>query len=100
MALVGLEHDAQDKIPRDVKRKLQDVSPLLHKSLRLNNIKFTEIQRNTKSDICQILGKNFKPYAKSDSSEDFLFDKKSTKRMNQDLKTIHDKSRSIKFYQP
>ena len=32
VALKGLEHDAQDKMPRDIKRKLQDVSPLLHKS--------------------------------------------------------------------
>ena len=32
VALKGLEHDAQDNIPRDIKRKLQDVSPLLHKS--------------------------------------------------------------------
>ena len=60
MALKGLEHDAQDKIPRDIKKKLQDVSQLLHKSLRLNNIMFTEIQRKRKSDICQSLGEKFK----------------------------------------
>ena len=100
VALKGLEHDAQDKIPRDIKRKLQDVSPLLHKSLRLNNTMFTEIQRKRKSDICQSLGKNFKPYAKSDSSEDYLFDEKTMKRMNQDLKTIQDIYRSRNFYQP
>ena len=70
VALKGLEHDAQDKIPRDFKRKLQDVSPLIHKSLQLNNTMFTEILRKRKSDICQYLGKNFKPYGKSDSSED------------------------------
>ena len=95
MALKGLEHDAQDKIPRDIKRKLQDVSPLLHKSLRLNNTMFTEIQRKRKSDICQSLGKNFKPYAKSDSSEDYLFDEKTMKRMNQDLKTIRDSLKKL-----
>ena len=50
---------------------------------------FTEIQRKRKSDICQCLGKNFEPYAKSDSSEDYLFDKKTMKRMNQDIKIIH-----------
>ena len=83
VALKGL------KIPRDIKRKLQDVSPLLHKSLRLNNTMFTEIQRKRKSNICQSLGKNFnKPYAKSDSSEDYLFDEKTMERMNQDLNTI------------
>ena len=48
VSLKGLEHDAQDKIPMDIKRKLQDVSPLLYKSLRLNNTMFTEIQRNKK----------------------------------------------------
>ena len=96
----GLEHDAQDKIRRDIKRKLQDISPLLHKSLQLNNNMFTKIQRKRKSNICQSLGKKFKPYAKSDSSEDCLFDEKTMKRINQDLKTIQDKYRSRNFYQP
>ena len=45
VALKGLEHDAQDKTPRGIKRKLQGVSPLLHNSLRLNNTVFTEIQK-------------------------------------------------------
>ena len=49
-ALKGLEHDAPDKIPRDIKRKLRDVSPLLHKSLQLNNTIFTDI-RKRKSGI-------------------------------------------------
>ena len=83
MALKGLEHDAQDKIPRDIKRKLQDVSQLLHKSLRLNNIILTEIQRKRKSDIYQSLGEKFKLHAKYDSSEDYLFDEKTMKRMNE-----------------
>ena len=61
VALKGLEHDAQDKIPRDIKRKLQDFSPLLHKSLRLNNTMFTDTQRKRKSDICQSLEKNLNP---------------------------------------
>ena len=100
VALKGLEHDAHDKIPRGIKRKLQDVSPFLHKSLRLNNAMLTEIQRKRKSDICQSLGKNFKPYAQSNSSEDYLFDEKTIKRVNHDLKTIHDKYRNRNFYQP
>ena len=90
VALKGLKHDAQDKISRNTKRKLQDVYPPLHKTLRLNNTMFTEIQRKRKSDIYQSLGKNFKPYAKSDLSEDYLLDEKTMKRINQDLKTIHD----------
>ena len=57
----------------------------------------TEIQRKRKSDICQFLGKNFKTYAKSYSSEDYLFDEKTMKRMNQDLKTVHDKYRRRNF---
>ena len=39
---------SRDKITRDIKGKLQDVSPLLYKSLRLNSTMFTEIQRNKK----------------------------------------------------
>ena len=99
-ALKGLEHDAQDKIPRSIKRKLQVVCPLLHKSLRLNNTMFTEIQRKRNRDICQSLGKSFKPYAKSDSSEDYLFHEKTMKRINQDLKTIRDRYKYRNFYQP
>ena len=100
VALKGLKHDAQDKISMNTKRKLQDVYPPLHRTLRLNNTMFTEIQRKRKSDIYQPLGKNFKPYAKSDLSEDYLLDEKTMKRMNQGLKTIHDKSRSRNIYQP
>ena len=76
VALKELEHDTKDKIPRDIKRKLQDVSPLPHKSLRGNNTMFTEIQRKRKSEVCQSLGKNFRPFAQPDSSEDYLFDEK------------------------
>ena len=76
VALKELEHDTKDKIPRDIKRKLQDVAPLLHKSLRGNNTMFTEIQRKRKSEVCQSLGKNFRPFAQPDSSEDYLFDEK------------------------
>ena len=61
---------------------------------------FTEVQRKRKSDICKSLGKSFKPYAKSDSSKDYLFDEKTMKKMNNDLETTHDKYRSKNFYQP
>ena len=83
VALKRLEHDAKDKIPKDIKKKLQYVTPLLHKILRLNNTMFTEIQRKRKSDICHSLVKNFKTYAKPDSSEDHLFHEKTMKRMSQ-----------------
>ena len=91
VALKGLENHVQDKI---MKRKLRDISPLLHKSLRLDKTMFTEIQRKRKSDICQSLMKTFKPYVKSESSKDFLSDVKTMTRTNQYLKIIHDKSRS------
>ena len=91
---------SRDKITRDIKGKLQDVSPLLYKSLRLNNTMFTEIQRNKKVKFANLQEKNFKHYAKSDSSEDYLFDEKTMKRMNQDLKTIQDRYRSRNLYQP
>ena len=58
VALKELEHDTQDTITRDVKRKLHDVSPLLHKNPRVNNFMLTELQR--KSGVCQSLGKKFK----------------------------------------
>ena len=48
VALKRLEHDTQDTI----KRKSQDVSLLLHKSLKLNNTMFTDIQGKRKSDAC------------------------------------------------
>ena len=54
VSLKGLEHDAEDKIPRDIKKKLQDVSLLLHKSLRLNNTIFTEIKEKEKVTIANL----------------------------------------------
>ena len=45
VALKGLEHDTQDKIPRNIKRKLQDVSLLLLKHLILNS---TRVHWDTK----------------------------------------------------
>ena len=95
--VVALKELEQDTITRDVKRKLHDVSLLLLKNPRVNNFMLTEIQR--KSGVCQSLGKKFKTYAQLDSSEDYLFDEKTMKRMNQDLKTIHDRSSSRNFYQ-
>ena len=62
VALKGLEHDT-------------------HFSTILCSLRYKE---NRKSDICQSLGKYFKPYAKSDSSEHYLFDEKTMERMNQD----------------
>ena len=46
VTLKRLEHDTQDTI----KKKSQDVSPFLHKSFKLNNTMFTDIQRKRKSD--------------------------------------------------
>ena len=48
VALKELEHDTHDKIPRFIKRMLQDPSPLLHKNLRANNTVFNEIERQKK----------------------------------------------------
>ena len=89
-----------DKISTNIKSKLQDVSPHLYKSFRVNNTMVTEVQRKRKSEFCQSLGKNLKTFAQSDLSEDYLFDEKTMKGINQDLKKIHDKSRSRSFYQP
>lgn len=60
---------------------------------------FTEIYKKRKSDIFQSLGKN-KSYAISDSFKDYLFDKNTMKKMNQDLKNIYDKYGSRNFCQP
>ena len=72
----------------------------LHKSNRLNNTMFTEIQRKRKSNICQSLGKNFKPSAKGNPYKNYLFHEKTMKRMNQDLNTIQDRYKSKNFNQP
>ena len=57
VSLKRLENDRQDKIPKDIKRKLHDVSPLLHKSLRLNNTLFTERQEKEKVTFINLWGK-------------------------------------------
>ena len=68
-----------DKISTNIKSKLQDVSPHLYKSFRVNNTMVTEVQRKRKSEFCQSLGKNLKTFAQSDLSEDYLFDEKTMK---------------------
>ena len=100
VALKELDHDTQDKTPREIKRKLRNVSSLLHKSIRVNITMFAEIQRKRKGDVCQSSGKKIKLYEQSVSCQDYLFDENTMKRMNQDIKTNHDKSRSRNFYQP
>ena len=100
VALKELDHDTQDKTPREIKRKLRNVSSLLHKSIRVNITMFAEIQRKRKGDVCQSSGKKIKLYEQSVSCQDYLFDENTMKRINQDIKTNHDKSRSRNFYQP
>lgn len=100
VALKELEYNTKDQIPTNIKSKLQDVLPHLYKSFRVNNTIVNEIQRKRKSEFCQSLGKNLKAFAQLDLFEDYLFDEKTMKGINQDLKKIHGKSKSRSFYQP
>ena len=66
--------------------KLRDISPLLHQSIRMQNVLFTETQRKRKYDICSTLRKHFRCYFSRPSTENRLFDEPTITKMRQNLK--------------
>ena len=66
--------------------KLRDISPLLHQSIRMQNVLFTETQRKRKYDICSTLRKHFRCYFSCPSTENRLFDEPTITKMRQNLK--------------
>ena len=93
--LKEIEKKPNKELSKETFSNLRDISPLLHQSIRMQNVLFTETQRKRKYDVCSILGKNFRCYCNCPSTEDYLFYKPTIKKMCQDLK--HSEGKRQKY---
>ena len=66
---------------------LKSTSPQLHQSFRVLNAFFTDIQRKRKGDVCSSLGRHFKEFSQSDSSEQYLLDEPAMKSIRAEMKS-------------
>ena len=74
VSLKEVEKEIKKKVSPDTFQKLKFISLQLHQSFRVLNASFTDIQRKRKGDVCSSLGRHFKQFSQSDSSEQYLFD--------------------------
>ena len=77
---------------------VKNISPLLQQSLKVLNSSFSETLRKRKQDVCTSLGAQFKPFAKSESSADMLFDDDTVKKIKSDLKQLRTTSKTSKKF--
>ena len=76
---------------------VETISPMLQNSLKVLNHTFSEGLRKRRADICSSLGRQFKPFAVSTSTEDLLFDDDSMKEMKSELKVLRTRTSEKKF---
>ena len=76
------------KAEKQAHKAMDDIYPLVMQSLRILNYNFTESTRKRKYDVCGSLGEQFKAFAQSKSSSEFLFDDEASKRMKSELKLL------------
>ena len=69
VSLKEVETQTKKKVSPDTFEKLKSISPQLHQSFRVLNASFIDIQRKRKGDVCSSLGRHFKQFSQSDSSE-------------------------------
>ena len=77
---------------------IKTISPMLQRSLKVLNYTFSETMRKRKYDVCTSLGRHFKPFATSDSSEESLFDEDTIKKMKSELKLLKTKTSNRKQF--
>ena len=85
------------KDDKEALQVVEKISPLLHTSLTVLNHTFSEGLRKRKSDVCTSLGRQFKPFATSGSTEELLFDDDAMRKMESDLKFLRTKTSEKKF---
>ena len=86
----------RDPSLKQVQENVENISPHLKQSLRVLNTTFSETLKKRKSDICNAMGRDFRAYASSPSTDELLFDEPTMKRMWLDIKSLSDK----KKYEP
>ena len=74
-------------------RSLKESLKQLTSSILMQNYHFTEITRNRKFDLCRALGGQFRPYASSDDTGEYLFGLEIQKLMKSELKKVSVKAK-------
>ena len=82
-----------EKYTKDLISKIQAIHPQLHKSLILQNCAFSENLKKRKGDVCSTLGSDFAAYKSSKSSDEWLFDEDSMKKMKSSLKAVSERKK-------
>ena len=86
VSLKKAETEIKNKVSPDTFEKLKSILPQLHRSFRVLNASFTDIQRKREGDVCLSLWRHFKQFSQSDSSEQYLFDEATMKHIREKMK--------------
>ena len=81
--------DEDKECYKGVKNSLEE----LENSVLMLNYNFTETTRRRKYDVCQALGAQFRPYATSEDTGEFLFGVETQKLMKSELKKVSVKAK-------
>ena len=96
-SLKEVETEIKKKVSPDTFEKLKSISPQLHQSFRVLNTCFTDIQRKRKGDVYSSLGRHFKQFLQSYSSEQYLFDEPAMKRITAEMKNSDNNKQRPQF---
>ena len=109
--LKNVERDVKKHIPREHRNapwvekyvqnminRIHTISPHLHRSLILQNCAFSEYLKKRKGDVCSTLGSDFAAYKNSTSTNEWLFDDETVKKMKSDLKKVTEKKKYNNFH--
>ena len=88
VSLKEVETEIKKKVSPGTFEKLKSISLQLHQSFRVLNASFNDIQRKRKGDVCSSLGRYFKQFSQSNSSEQCLFDEPAMKCIRAEIKTV------------
>ena len=94
-ALAKLRADMPTCSSQQVLASIDAIMPKLQKSLKVLNYTFTETSCKQSFDVCDSLGKQFKPFANSKSSTEHLFDDEGIKKMKTELRALSEKSKNV-----
>ena len=97
VSLKEVETEIKKKVSPGTFEKLKSISPQLHQSFRVLNASFNDIQRKRKGDVCSSLGRHFKQFSQSNSSEQCLFDEPAMKCIRAEIKNSDSNKQRPQF---
>ena len=69
-----IEKKQKKELSKEIFSKLRDISPFLHRPIRMQYALFTEKERKGKYDLCSTVGKSICCYSSCWSTEGHLLD--------------------------